>query len=395
MAVIGIVGEFNPFHLGHYDHFIQSRELLGEDAPIVCVMSGDYVQRGAPAVFDKHARAAAAAKCGADLVFELPLPWCLSSAERFALGAVGLLDSLGVVTHLSFGSEVGDLAPLTALALAAEEPENLEKIKTRLSEGMSFAAAREMVLHEALGNEARLLETPNNILGVEYLKAIFRLGSDMIPVTTLRDATRHDAFFYGPKRSAAQLRSMMEAGEDIADYMPEGARSMPGEQTAQGHGPVTMEALEEAILSRLRMLGPEDFAALPDATEGLDKRLCRAAASEPSVEAILSAVKTKRYPLARLRRMLLCAALGVRADMGGERPGYARLLASTERGRALLKDVTGVPVITKPAAAKELPAADRAVFELTAKARDLYVIGHGTQSERRGGSDWKTSPATL
>ncbi len=113
------------------------------------------------------------------------------------------------------------------------------------------------------------------------------------------------------------------------------------------------------------------------------------------MEAILSAVKTKRYPLARLRRMLLCAALGVRADMGGERPGYARLLASTERGRALLKDVKNIPVITKPAAAKQLPEADRAVFELTAKARDLYVIGYGAQSERRGGSDWKTSPTVL
>lgn len=395
MAVIGVVGEFNPFHLGHYDHFCQSRERLGADTPIVCVMSGDFVQRGAPAVFDKHARAEAAARCGADLVFELPLPWCVASAERFAMGAVGLLDALGVVTHLSFGSEAGDLAPLTALALAADEPENLEKIKSRMGEGMSFAAAREMVLHESLGEEARLLETPNNILGVEYLKAMLRLGSEMTPMTTLRDATRHDAFFYGPKRSAAQLRSMMEAGEDIAAYMPEGARDMPREQTAAGHGPVTMADLEEAILSRLRMLDAEDFAALPDATEGLGNRFFSAVASEPSVGAILSAVKTKRYPLSRLRRMLICAALGVRADTGGVRPGYARLLASTERGRELLKSVEGVPVITKPAAARNLPEADREIFELTARARDLYVIGYETQSERRGGTDWKTSPATL
>ena len=234
MDVIGVVGEFNPFHLGHYDHIIQSRERLGTDCPVVCVMSGDFVQRGAPAVFDKHARAETAVRSGADIVFELPLPWCISSAERFALGAVGLLDALGIVTHISFGSEEGDLAPLTALALAADEPENITAIKARMAEGMSFAAAREMVLHESLGETARLLETPNNILGVEYLKAVFRLGSTLVPMTTLRDATRHDAFFHGPKRSAAQLRSMLEAGEDVFDYMPEGAGQVLREQLDDG-----------------------------------------------------------------------------------------------------------------------------------------------------------------
>ena len=170
---------------------------------------------------------------------------------------------------------------------------------------------------------------------------------------------------------------------------------MPREQMAAGRGPVTMEKLEQAVLSRLRRLGPEDFHALPDATEGLGNRLYRAVCTEPSVGAVLSAVKTKRYPLSRLRRMLLCAALGVRADTGGTKPGYARLLASTERGRALLKGIDGVPVITKPAAAKELPEADRAIFELTAKARDFYVLGYDAIEERRGGTDWRTSPATL
>ena len=398
MDVIGVVGEFNPFHLGHFQHFVQSREQLGgEDVPIVCVMSGDFVQRGAPAIFDKHARAETAARCGADLVFELPLPWCVSSAERFATGAVGLLDSLGAVTHLSFGSESGDLAPLTALALAASQEETIERIKDAMAAwGMSFAAAREKVLHETLGPEARLLEMPNNVLGVEYLKALFALRSDMTPMTTARTQTQHDMESDGPMRSASQLRSMMESGEDIAGYMPAEARAMPREQSAAGRGPVTMAALEEAVISRLRMLGAEAFDALPDATEGLGNRLFKAVRSEESVEAILSAVKTKRYPLSRLRRMVLCAALGVRADMGGQRPGYARLLASTERGRTLLRQMGGdFPVITKPAAARALPAADRAIFELTANARDLYVLGYGAISERKGGSDWKMSPATL
>ena len=396
MEVIGVVGEFNPFHQGHYRHFARSRAQLGSDAPIVCVMSGDFVQRGSPAVFDKHVRAAAAARCGADLVLELPLPWCVSSAERFAMGGVGLLDSLGFVTHLSFGSEAGDLAPLTALALAAAEPENIERIKAQMTEGLSFAAAREKVLHSALGDEAKLLETPNNVLGVEYLKALFSYRSKMTPLTVRRVGAPHDSVSDGPSRSASQLRSMMEAGEDISACVPAAARSMPREQMAAGRGPVTLESLEQAMISRLRMLRAEDFDALPDATEGLGNRLYKAVRSEPSVDAILSAVKTKRYPLSRLRRMLLCAALGVDASLGGERPPYARLLASTERGRALLRQVPeALPVITKPAAAKELEGDARRIFELTADARDFYVLGFEAAQERRGGSDWRTSPAVL
>jgi predicted nucleotidyltransferase len=398
MRVIGVVGEFNPFHLGHYDHFAQSRAQLGSDTPIVCVMSGDFVQRGAPAAFHKHVRAEAAVRCGADLVFELPLPWCLASAERFALGAVGLLDSLGVVTHLSFGSEIGSLAPLTALAIAAREPETIEKIKIQLSQGMSFAAAREKVLHETLGEEAKLLQTPNNILGVEYIKALFTLNSAMTPMTTPRTGAQHDKPSTGRTRSASQLRSMMEAGEDITAYVPQAAARLPQQEQSAGRGPVTMESLELPLLARLRGRTEADFCALPDATEGLGNRLYRAVQTEPSVEAILSAVKTKRYPLSRLRRMVMCAALGVQAGMTDAPVPYARLLASTERGRTLLRqmdETATVPLVNKPAAAKALDEAGQALFTLTANARDFYTLGYPVTEERRGGSDWRTSPITL
>lgn len=398
MNVIGVVCEFNPFHLGHFDHLNQSRAQIGEDAAVVCVMSGDFVQRGDPAIFNKHTRAEMAVRSGADLVFELPLPWCIASAERYATGAVGLLDRLGVVTHLSFGSEAGNLAPLTALAIAAAEPENVERIKEQMREGMSFAAAREKVLYAQLGEEAKLLETPNNILAVEYLKALFALGSDMIPITTVRSFAQHDGRSDGPVRSAGQLRSMMEAGEKIEPYLPESVRSIPQRERTSGRGSVTIENLEQAIMSRLRMLSEEDFCALPDATEGLGNRLYKAVRTEPGVESVLSAVKTKRYPLSRLRRMVLCAALGVRADMGGAVPPYARLLASTEKGRALLRTMvakSSIPVVNKPAGAHDLTGEALEIFERTANARDFYVLGYEAVSERRGGSDWRTSPITL
>jgi predicted nucleotidyltransferase len=191
---------------------------------------------------------------------------------------------------------------------------------------------------------------------------------------------------------------MMEAGESIAPFVPSEARHIPEREMAAGRGPVTMERLEQAALSRLRQLSEAHFAALPDATEGLDNRLYRAVRSEPSVEAVLSAVKTKRYPLSRLRRMVMCAVLGVRADMTANRPSYARLLASTERGRGLLRRMDGictVPIINKPAAAKELEGSAGEIFTLTADARDFYVLGYQAVGERRGGTDWRTSPVTL
>ena len=398
MQAIGVVSEFNPFHLGHFEHLAESRRALGGDVPVVCVMSGDFVQRGGPAAFDKHARARAAALCGADLVFELPVPWANASAERFAMGAVGLLESLGVVTHLSFGSESGELAPLTALALAAAEPENMEKIKDRMTGGMSFAAAREAVLREILGAEAGLLQSPNNILGVEYLKALFALGSSMKPMTTLRTGAGHDSVTDGPKRSASQLRAMMEAGENIEPYIPREARAIPAGQMAAGRGPVTMGSLEQAVLSRLRLLREEDFCALPDASEGLGNRFYKAVRSEATVEGILSAVKTKRYPLSRLRRMVISGALGIREGMAAKPVPYARLLASTEKGRALLREMgekSAVPILNKPAAARELEPAAGEIFALTANARDLYVLGYEAAEERKAGSDWRTSPVTL
>ncbi len=393
MNVIGIVCEYNPFHKGHQEHIRQSRAAVGEEAAVVCVMSGDFVQRGTPAVFDKHRRAQAACAGGADLVIELPLPWCLSSAEGFARGAVGLLGKLGCVSHLSFGSECGDLAPLTALALAAMEPEVLEQVKQEMSGGMSFAPARQKVLEKRLGATAELLEQPNNILAVEYLKALFSLGLEMTPLTSRRTESVHDKPGQGPIRSASELRSRMEAGEDVTGFIPPESLG-----AFRGSEAVTMADLEQAYMARLRMLPEAAFSALPDATEGLDNRLYKAIAGQGTVEGILSAVKTKRYPLSRLRRMLSCAVLGLRAEDAQGLPPYARVLAATERGRALLRQMTEnaqIPVITKPASVKNLGGEALRIFELGARARDFYVLGYASGSRRAAATDWRTNPGML
>jgi len=396
MNVIGIVAEYNPFHNGHLHHITESKKNFMGDTAIVCIMSGNYVQRGDVAVFDKHTRAEAAARCGADLVFELPIPWALSSAEGFARGAVGMLGSLGVVTHLCFGSELGSVDPLNALAIALMEPIMDAKIKAELDvDGISYAVARQRALEAEVGDIARLLETPNNILAVEYLKALYSLRLPIKPMTVKRSGAGHDQIGGPGHKSASELRALMCAGKSILDHLPAEATEVFRKVSVQGRGPVNIHNVETAILSRLRFMSASAFNSAPDASEGLGNRLCRAAWIEPTFDAVLSAAKTKRYALSRLRRMLISISLGIKEGMADDIPPYARILAANERGRDLLRtinDKSKIPIITKPAGVKNLGKKEKALFELEAAATDLYVLGYTAGEERRGGSDFRESP---
>ena len=379
--VIGIVAEYNPFHNGHTRLIEQTRARLGADCPVVCVMSGDFVQRGSPAVYSKFARAEAAARCGADLVLELPLPWALSSAEGFARGAVGLLGGLGVVTHLSFGSECGELEPLQRVAEALLDPLLGEDLRAELQAGIPFAAARQRAAARRVGALAELLQAPNNILAVEYLKAIFDQRLDLHPLTILRTGAQLDRPAEGNVRSASELRTRIGAGENVSAFLPKAAAEISAREKTLGRGPVLPDALESALLSRLRMLPQTTYNALPGASEG-----------------VLAAAKSKRYALSRIRRMTMCAALGVTAGMDTGTPPYARVLAIGAQGRELLRAIdarTSVPVITKPAAGRSLPGEAGEIFALTADAHDLYVLGCPAREERRCGGDWRASPFVL
>ena len=397
MKIAGLVAEYNPFHNGHLAHIEATKAALGPDTGIICCMSGDFVQRGEAAQWSKTARAECAVRCGADVVFELPVQWSLSSAEGFAHGAVGLLDSLGVVDYLSFGSESPTAAPLERAAEALLDPAVDAAIRAELPSGDSYAVIRQRVLERFMGEGARVIETPNNILAVEYIKAIYERGSRMEPLATERRGAQHDKPASGRIRSASELRTMTAAGKDIAPYMPREAHAVLEREREQGRGPVLMGALETAVLSRLRMLGKADFAAIPDAAEGLENRLA-AAMEEPTLDGVLAAAKSKRYALARLRRMCMCAALGIRAGMNELSPPYARLLAVGPNGRELLRMIEGrarVPVITKSAMGRKLTREARECFELNARARDLFVLGCPAAGERRGGGDWRLTPAIV
>ena len=286
MATAGIVAEYNPFHRGHAWHIAWTRQTLGADTAVICVMSGHWVQRGECALTDKWSRAALALSGGADLVLELPTPWAMASAESFARGAVGLLAATGVVDVLSFGSETGELAPLRAAAAALDGPDYPERLRAGLARGLSFPAARQA----AVG--ADCLASPNDNLGVEYLRA---LPPGMEALTIPRRGAAHDGPAAGGFASASELRALLRAGR-AAEADPYLTAPWSGETASMAH-------IDRAVLARLRMMDEADWAALPDggAAEGLPARLARSARTADSLEDFYARAKTKRYPHARLR----------------------------------------------------------------------------------------------
>ena len=394
--MIGIVCEYNPFHNGHAYHITRARQELGADEGVVCVMSGDFVQRGEPAVYSKYARAEAACRCGADLVIELPLPWCLSSAEGFARGAVGLLGSIGA-QHLAFGSETGRTEELDALARSLLLPETQSEIRALLvdSPNLSYAAARQAVMERRLGEVGKRLAEPNNILGVEYIKAIYDLHLDMEPLAIRRVGSEHDGEGTPGKRSASELRGFLNRGGSIRGEVPAMALPVYEDERRLGRELRDRSVLETAILSRLRLFDEAYYNRLPDAGEGLGTRIWQAVRREASYDGILAAACTKRYPLARIRRLCLCACLGVQAGMADGTPPYARVLAANDKGREVLRErsaKTVLPFVTKPAAVRELGREPEHLFTLGADAHDFFALSYTSLEERRPGADWRTGP---
>ena len=329
MQIAGIICEYNPLHLGHRRQLSALRARLGDDGAIVCLMSGDYVQRGAPAVFPKDLRAQGAILCGADLVLELPVTASLSSAEGFAARGVAILAPF--CGALSFGAEDPDPAGLRQAAEALLSAKFPPLLRENLDRGVSFPAARQEAL-AALGVDPALSSKPNNILAVEYCKAILAQGAKMEIWPLPRPAGMVGGLPDRENPAASALRTQIEEGRPFLEYIPEPARPL-----FSGASVHTLAAGERAVLARLRAMEEEDFEALPYGSEGLWRKLWKAARQEAGLEAIFAAVKSKRYPRTRLQRMVLCAALGLtEADLAAPAP-YVRVLALNRRGGEALK----------------------------------------------------------
>ncbi len=329
MKVIGIIAEYNPFHLGHWKQLRLVRQVAGEDCGIAVLMSGSFVQRGAPAIFDKSLRARAAVECGADLVLELPVNYALASAEGFCSGGVRVLS--GFCDGLCFGTESGDLNTLNAVASALLSGDFSPALHRELESGKSFPAARQAAL-AGVGADASLLEKPNDILAVEYCKAILAQHSTMQPMPIRREGSYHADVPDKSNPSATALRGRIESQEPWMDYVPRNAR-----EVFSGAAIHTLAAGERAMLGRLRCMEDAEFAALPYGSEGLWRKFMHQCRTGQTLEEILTQTKSRRYTRSRLDRMAMCAYLGLTQSAMDTPAPYTRVLAFNGTGREILK----------------------------------------------------------
>jgi predicted nucleotidyltransferase len=396
MHVIGIIAEYNPFHSGHEYHIQEIRQHFGKDACIICVMSGNWVQRGDAAISDKWTRSLAALRGGVDLVLELPTVWAVSSAETFAEGGIFLLSATGLVDTLSFGSEAGTLFPLQKTAEFLSTAEYRVNLRKYLDQGLSFPVARQKAANLLLGGLADCLNMPNNNLGVEYLRAISRLGSAMIPSTILRQGASHDSDASTVSfSSASTLRKKLLSAHNsqLRPYLTEEDTNL-----LLTSGLATLAYCTRGVFSRLRSMTSEDFLLLPDCGEGLHNRLSEAAQRSNTLEELYQMAKSRRYTHARIRRLVLWAFLGLNASDRPGAPPYLRVLAMNKRGQTLLKQMkhcAEIPIITKAAHAQKLDPIGRHLFELESRCTSLYDLCRADFGKTPGKSEYTSNPMII
>lgn len=376
MKTVGIIAEYNPFHRGHEYQIRQIRKQTGAEHVII-VMSGDFVQRGTPAWTDKFLRTEMALAGGADLVFELPVHFSTASAEGFAQGGVSLLDSLGFVDGICFGSECGNLEALSQIAhfLVAQDARIHTKIQNRLAEGCTYPAARAEILSDAFPNLLRqipgIFTDPNNILAIEYLKALYRLDSPMTPVTITRQgAGYHERTPEQAFPSSTAIRSYYAQTGCLPEQgIPETIQALL--QKYPDRFPMTEDDLSDMLYYKLRTM---DDAALSicDMTPELWKRMQHQLPHYHTPSQFVDLIKTKGYTQTRIQRVLLHLLL----DLYPTTPSacYARLLGFRQKHSDLLRTQTNIPVLTKVAdAATQLTTAPaKEQWQADLRAHDLY-----------------------
>ncbi len=376
MRITGIIAEYDPFHNGHAYHIAETRAAGAEY--IVVVLGGHFTQRGEPALLTKTDRVRMALANGADLVVEMPQSFGLSSAEGFARGGIALLDGMGCVDTVSFGSECGDVKILSEIAAIMQTDGFKSALHDALEKGIPYAAAQEEALKTVKnGDYAAILTTPNNTLGLEYCKALLALQSNIQPFTVKRTGAAHNTTAEGGTfTSAGHLRECVRKGkwQEILPFLPKSSLEILQNANICGHCYTDSRIYDRILLAKLRTLSREALAALPFISEGLENRLYEAIRTETSVDSIIEAVKTKRYPLARLRRILTAVYLDLTAEDMPLLPPYIRVLGIGANGTRLLKETAKsarLPLFTD---AKQPPADafSEKTFDFECKASDLY-----------------------
>lgn len=366
---MGVICEYNPFHEGHkYQLKIHKNEFSADG--VVCLMSGNFVQRGAPAIFDKWTRAKQAVEGGADLVLELPTVYATQSAMRFAKGAVHLMDSLGVIDFLSFGSECGNIQQLADASAIIFSEEFSFHVARESKNGVSFPKARSNALKKFYPDiDATIIETPNNILALEYLNALKIIDSKILPVTI----KRNDKFL-----PASEIRSKIESGEIKTQNMP-----------------IDKNIFDSIVSYRFRQETGKNLEKIADMSEGLHNRFLKYVKTTYGAEDLAEHVKSKRYTRTRINRIIINTLLGITNKDTSLSPQYARVLAFNERGTEILKEMSKrskVPIITKMADAKPSNPDFHRMLEIDILATDIYAL---LTENKQAGLDFKTSPYAL
>ena len=394
--VLGIIAEYNPFHNGHLHHLEQAKKLTKSNYT-VAIISGNFTQRGGCSLFDKWSKTKIALQCGIDLVIELPVLYATSSAENFADGSIKILDSLKVVDYLAFGAETADINTLSSIAdiLNREPKEYKNLLSLELQKGVSFPKARETALLAVLKDNkkySKVLSSPNNILGIEYIKALKKYKSKMEPIAIERyEAGYNDLTYTENIASATAIRNIIKNNglNILSKLMPEATYSTLIENIQNGHIISDLSVFEKQIIYNLRTMTTTQIAELPDVSEGLEFALKNAANSCNTLVELLNIINSKRYTLTRIQRILIYCLLGItKKDMALSKKvqPYVRVLGFNERGKFLLSEISKanpkLEIITsvKKFYDNSLNKNLKFVLDKDVFATNVYTIGYDNDS---------------
>lgn len=393
-GILGIISEYNPFHNGHLHHLEVSKKLTKTDFSVV-VMSGNFVQRGDTSLVDKWVKAEMALKNGVDLVIELPTVYALSSAENFADGAIKILNSLGVVDYVSFGSEIGEIAPISDIAevLYNEPKEFSTLIKAQLRSGLSYPKAREVAITQFFGSSKKytdILKNPNNILGVEYLKAIKRQRSTIMPLTIKRDYSDYNSTQVKKGiASATAIRTMIQNGKNVHYVVPYETYELLDRCIQEKRIVESLSVFEKQIIYILRRMPIEEIKKLPDVSEGLENKIKEAAFKHNNLNDLINEIKSKRYVQSRIQRILLYALLNItEKDMINSKKSipYIRVLGFNKHGKRIISAIAAAnPKLSIIISVKKFMDSNgnsnlKSMIEKDILATNIYTLGYKNNS---------------
>lgn len=415
MKVLGIIAEYNPFHNGHR-YLIEEAKAAGRFDVVICIMSGNFVQRGDTAICSKWARAEMALRCGVDLVLELPFAYAVRSAYYFAWGAIQSLYNTGVVTHLAFGSESGDLEKLREIArLLANEPEDYQRIiKKHLAKGISYPSARSQAICDYLGTANQDIEAvlrgPNNILAIEYLKVIEELKLPLRAFTITRKGSGYHRQDLNSLASAAAIRAALLNPSDrskIIQSMPSSSFRILQREIENGLAPIQLSMLEQSIFTMLRNNSVADIGNLYEVSEGLEYRIYEAARTCGTLDKLQQNIKSRRYSLTRINRILVYSVMGITHPLvnilDGQVPAYLRVLGLAKKASFVLEAINKASswqVLNRGKDVKRFYEEHKGyppgiMLGLDIRATDIYSLLMPNRDARNAGRDFTVSPVII